>query len=72
VNGLEEQLEGQIEVINLNLLSPVGRRAALAHGVRMVPLVLLFDGRGEIVLRQAGMPDANRLLRGYRSIQAPA
>ena len=62
VNGVKKELQGQVDVIHLNLMSKVGRQAAGNFGVRIVPVTLLFDGQGTVIGRQAGMPDIERLL----------
>jgi thioredoxin-related protein len=56
VNGLEKELEDQMQVLRLNILSPVGRTAASAYAVRAVPTFVLFDADGEMVYYQAGLP----------------
>mgnify|MGYP005855608331 CR=1 FL=1 len=53
-------MRGQATVLRIDLLSGVGREAARAYGVRMVPTTLLFDGEGRVVLRETGLPDAER------------
>ncbi len=53
-------MKGQATVLRLDLLSGVGREAARAYGVKIVPTTLLFDGEGRVVLRETGMPDAER------------
>jgi len=62
VNGIEDQVGNQVEIIRLDLLSAIGRQAARQYGVHMVPATLLFDGQGEIVERQTGMPEAGRVI----------
>ena len=62
MNGIEEQVGNQVEIIRLDLLSAIGRQAARQYGVHMVPATLLFDGQGEIVERQTGMPEAGRVI----------
>lgn len=57
MNGFESQNGGAIDVIRLNLLGSVGRRAASMFGVRIVPATLILDGAGTIVARQIGVPD---------------
>ncbi len=47
-------------MLRLDLLSGVGREAARTYEVRIVPTTLLFDGEGRIVLRETGLPDAER------------
>ena len=61
VNGLEQDIKGQAEVLRMDLLSDVGRATARQYGVSVVPTMLVFDGRGQIVLRQTGIPDAGAI-----------
>jgi hypothetical protein len=68
VDGTKEQLGDKIELIFLNLLSPVGREAARAFGVYIVPATLLIDGNGKIVLRKLGMPKAAELVDGIMDL----
>ncbi len=60
MDGLERDVRGQATVLRLDLLSGVGREAARTYEVRIVPTTLLFDGEGRIVLRETGLPDAER------------
>lgn len=53
-------MKGQATVLRIDLLSGVGREAARAYRIRIVPTTLLFDGEGHEVLREAGLPDAER------------
>jgi thioredoxin-related protein len=61
VDRLEDDLKGRAKVLRLDMLSGVGRAAASQYGVRAVPTLLLFDGNGEIVLRQVGTMDAGAI-----------
>ena len=56
VDGLERELEDRLQVLRLNILSPVGRAAASAYAVRAVPTFVLFDADGEVVDYQMGFP----------------
>jgi thioredoxin-like negative regulator of GroEL len=56
VDGIENDLEGQAQVIRLNVMSDVGSRAAQRYGVRGVPTVLIFDGNGYLVDQSVGVP----------------
>ncbi len=58
MDGLERDLKGRAAVLRLDLLSGVGREAASAYGVKVVPTVLLFDGNGMMIARQSGKVDA--------------
>jgi thiol-disulfide isomerase/thioredoxin len=56
VDGLERELGDRVQVLRLNVLSPVGRAAASTYGVRAVPTFVLFDVGGEMVYYQVGSP----------------
>lgn len=57
MDGLERELEGQAQVLRLNVTDDVGRELAMRYGVRGVPTFVLLDGAGETALTQVGMPD---------------
>jgi thioredoxin-related protein len=57
VDGLERELEGRTQVLRLSVIDDVGGELAMRYGVRGVPTFVLLDGTGEVVLKQAGMPD---------------
>jgi thioredoxin-related protein len=57
VDGLARTLEGQVQVLRLSVTDDVGGELAMRYGVRGVPTFVLFDGAGEAVLKQVGMPD---------------
>jgi thioredoxin-like negative regulator of GroEL len=61
VDGLERDLKGRAAVLRLDLLSGVGRDAASQYGVKAVPTTLVFDGNGQVVLRQVGSVDAGAI-----------
>ena len=61
VDGLERALDGKARVYRLDLLSAVGREAAVRFGVRMVPALVVVDGSGQVVLKQAGLPAAGEV-----------
>jgi hypothetical protein len=62
VNGIETQVGDRLEIIRLDLLSAIGRQAAREYDVRMVPATLLFDGMGELIDRQVGKPEADKVI----------
>lgn len=68
VNGIESDYEDAVDVVRLNLLSALGRRAAVEYGIQMVPVTLLFDGQGSLVVRQTGMPDAAGLIQSLNGL----
>ncbi len=55
MDGLERDLTGKAEVLRLDVLSPVGREAAVYFGVRGTPTLIVVDGRGVPVLTQVGI-----------------
>ena len=57
VDGLEKEIGDRVQVLRLNVLSPVGRTAASAYTVRAVPTFVLFDADGEMVYYQVGSPN---------------
>ena len=61
MDGLEQDLKGRATVLRLDLLSRVGRDAASQYGVKAVPTTLLFDGSGQVILRQVGSVDADAI-----------
>jgi hypothetical protein len=61
VDGFEEEMNGEVQVIHLNLLSGVGRATAVRYTVPVTPTTLLFNRQGILVDRQMGMPDTVQL-----------
>ena len=62
VDGIPEQTSNSVKVIHLNLLVGAGREAAGQFGVRVVPATVLLDNQGQLLDRQNGRPDADRLI----------
>jgi hypothetical protein len=56
VDGLERDLDNQVAVIRLDILTDLGRSAAGLYGVRAVPTLLVVDGQGQVVHQTAGIP----------------
>ena len=61
MDGLERDLNGRAAVLRLDMLSGVGRDAASQYGVKAVPTTLVFDGSGQVILRQVGSVDADAI-----------
>jgi thioredoxin-related protein len=61
VDGLERELEGQARVVRLSVLSPLGREVAQRYGVMGVPTFLVFDGQGDLIGREVGLPDRSKI-----------
>ena len=61
VDRLERDLQGQAQVLRLGVMDDVGGKVAMRYGVRGVPTFVLLDGAGEVVFKQAGMPDRDEI-----------
>ncbi len=70
VDGIEDDLRGQAQVLRIDLLSGVGRATASQFEVKVVPTTLVFDGSGQLVLREVGMPDAGKIKAAVRKALA--
>ncbi|MCS7283876.1 MAG: thioredoxin family protein [Anaerolineae bacterium] len=57
VDRLERDLEGRAKVLRIDAFSQVGQTLVRQYGIRAVPTFLVFDGNGEAVYVQAGLPD---------------
>ncbi len=66
MNGIEAQIGNEADVVRLDLLSSVGRRAAQAYQVCIVPATLVISRSGEIVVRHTGMPEPESLVAALR------
>jgi thioredoxin-related protein len=73
VDGLEHQLRGRATVLRIDLLSRAGREAARRYGVKLIPLLIVFDGDGNVIARQVGVFDPGSIRSAIeRSIAARA
>jgi thioredoxin-related protein len=68
VDGLERQLLGTAQVVRLDIVSSLGRSVARRHGVDGLPTILVFDGQGNVIYRQGGPPDKNRILNALQTV----
>jgi thioredoxin-related protein len=57
VDRLEQELEGQIQVLRLSVMDDVGGQLAVRYGARSVPTFVLLNDAGEVVFQQGGMPN---------------
>jgi thioredoxin-related protein len=55
-------LEGEAQVLRLSVTNNVGGQLATRYDVRAVPTLVLLDGNGNVVLRQAGSPRREEIL----------
>lgn len=61
VDGLEQKLGSELQVIRLDLMSGVGRSAARQYGVWAIPAIILFDRKGQEAKRQIGLLNPKEL-----------
>lgn len=61
MDGIERQLEERAEVLRVNVMSSVGRQLGARYGVRGLPTFVLLDGAGEVVLKEVGMPQREKI-----------
>jgi len=61
VNRLERELGAQARIIRLDVFSSVGRTAASQFAVRGVPTFILLDGHGQILDRQVGSLNTEKI-----------
>jgi thioredoxin-related protein len=71
VDGLERDLQGQAQVLRLGVMDDVGGTLALRYGVRGVPTLVLLNGAGEVVLKQAGMLDRAEVIAVVEGLPRP-
>lgn len=68
MDGIERELEGEAQVLRLSVTDNVGRQLAMRYGVRGVPTLVLLDGNGDVVLRQAGSPRREEILTAIEGL----
>ncbi len=59
VDGIERDLGSKARVVRLSVMSRVGGMVAQRYGIRGIPALLIFDGDGELVARELGVPNRN-------------
>lgn len=63
VDGLQQELSTRgLQLIRLSISDSVGLQVAQGLGVRGVPTLVVFDGAGDIGLRQIGHVNADEVL----------
>ena len=67
MDGLERGLQGEAEVIRINIQTSLGRLARQELDASFVPTFIVFDGVGHELWRQTGsLPDTERILAEIR------
>lgn len=68
VDALEQELDGRLRVIRLNVQSPVGRELAPLFDFQFTPTFIYFDAQGVERWREVGSLDVERV---RQSVQTP-
>ena len=66
VDGLEQELEGQLLVIRLNIQENIGRELAPVYGFEYTPTFIFFDAQGNELWRQIGGLDTERVRQSIK------
>jgi thiol-disulfide isomerase/thioredoxin len=61
VDGLEQELAGQLLIIRLNIQESVGRELAPVYGFEYTPTFIFFDAQGDELWREVGSLDVERV-----------
>ena len=61
MDGLEQELAGQLLVIRLNIQENVGRELAPVYGFEYTPTFIFFDAQGNELWREVGSLDVERV-----------
>ena len=68
MDGIERRLDDQARVLRLNIMDSVGRQLAVRYRVRRVPMLVLLDGSGNVVLKQTGTPRREEIFSAVRQL----
>lgn len=68
MDGIERDLAGKAQVLQLNVMDNVGGQLAARYSVRGVPTFLVLDGDGEVVLRQVGRPRRQDIMAAIEAL----
>ena len=61
MDGLEQELEGQVIFIRLNIQEEVGRELAPLYGFEFTPTFIFFDAQGNELWRSVGDLDSEKV-----------
>ena len=61
MDGLEEELAGELMIIRVNVQERAGRELASVHKFQYTPTFILFDANGVELWRQIGGLDVEHL-----------
>jgi len=71
VDRLERELNGTAKVLRIDVMSRTGLALAQEYGVRAVPTLIVFDGKGQVVYAQAGLPDRAAIREAIQAVGGP-
>ncbi len=54
MDGIEREFEGRLVVFHIDVLDPVGKELGRHFGFKYTPTFILFDAKGEELLRTVG------------------
>lgn len=58
VDGLEQQMKGQLSVVKIDTGSEEGQKLAARYQVNLLPTFIVLDAKGRVVYRkQGGRPE---------------
>jgi thioredoxin-related protein len=61
VDGIEQQYQGRLVVIRVDIQSENGRSLAPLYGFQFTPTFILFDAHGKELWRTVGQLDTGKL-----------
>ena len=62
MNGLEKKLEGDVEVVRVDLNSETGQEIARHYDVTSSATTILLDGSGTVIYNHKGLPERKKIL----------
>ncbi len=62
MNGIQQDIQERAEVIRIDRLSPLGRELAKRYDAGSAATILVLDGAGQVVYRDAGFPDRQKVV----------
>jgi hypothetical protein len=61
VDGIQQEAQGDVETVHLNLLSKAGREVGAAYGIKVIPATIVFDEHGSLLYQNNGFPERARI-----------
>lgn len=68
MDGIEADLQGQVDVVRLDILSDFGRDIAGGFGVRAVPALIIVDGEGQVIQQTSGIPSRKAITQAAQAL----